>query len=730
MNTNNTLHPELVQIALDRVEGFVFERFAQDFLSVLEGRNFIPVGGVGDGGADGIYDCGNGRVFYQFTRQENHRDKIRRTLGRLKEVGRDVSTLYYLSSRVIPHIDSEEDLLTEELGVVVKIRDRKYIVSHINDTNGTVSAFRNHLSIYTQFLSSLTVDSTQPYSPHIQNPSAYVFLQHEITNRLGDRKLIHSLTDTMILWALSDTDPDKGIFLTEEQISQSIYENFPWSLRILKGHIRQRLEAMRNKKGSGREIRWYRKEGKYCLPFETRQTIAEENTIDETIGVQFVEELKLIAGSLFDDDEGAYQFIAEICCSVIHSIFEKQGLLFSHFLSSNDETVAPPVVSDCIDDALNSFSIDVGRKEEYREYVENVIRKVFYDGSPRQREYLSNLSRTYVLLFTLQAEPKIMEYFSSMSASFRIYVGTDVLVKALSERYLNKEDQVARNLLRMAKDSGIKLYFSECVLDEIYTHIRATYYEFINYFSEMEPYITREIARNSDKILIRSYFYAKEDQKVNGWKSYLGQFITYEKITDPTGREEIRKYLAAEFGLSFVRNDELEEVCDLQKVQELASALLRGDIKENDQLAYNTSLFVHGIYGLRSKNKEHSSVSEFGLKTWWMTNQSRVLKHTVDLVRKERSQFIMRPEFLLNFLSMSPTSNDARESFNNIFPSVFGIQLGHRLKDDVFHNIMNSVKQWKDYEPGRVTALMSELSDKLKADRLKRYERTLSDGMP
>jgi hypothetical protein len=175
MNTSNTLHPELVQIALDRVEGFVFERFAQDFLSVLEGRDFIPVGGIGDGGADGIYDCGNGRVFYQFTRQENHRDKIRRTLGRLKEVGRDVSTLYYLSSRVIPHIDSEEDLLTEELGAVVKIRDRKYIVSHINDTNGTVAAFRNHLSVYTQFLSSLTNNSVQPHSPHIQNPSAYVF---------------------------------------------------------------------------------------------------------------------------------------------------------------------------------------------------------------------------------------------------------------------------------------------------------------------------------------------------------------------------------------------------------------------------------------------------------------------------------------------------------------------------------------------------------------------------
>lgn len=730
MDTNNALHPELVQIALDRVEGFAFERFAQDFLSVLEGRHFVPVGGISDGGADGIYDGGNKKTYYQITRQENHRDKIRRTVERLNEVGRDVSTLYYLSSRVIPHIDSEEDLLTEELGAFVKLRDRKYILSHINDTNGTVSAFRNHLSVYTQFLSNLTSDSSQPHSPHIENPSAYVFLQHEITNRLGDRKLIHSLTDTMILWALSNTDPDRGIFLTEDQISQSIYSNFPWALRILKGHIRPRLKALRNKQGGEREVRWYRKEGKYCLPFETRQTIAEENTIDETMGVRFVEELKLIAGSLFDDDEGTYQAIAEICCTVIHSIFEKQGLLFANFLSSDDEGAAPPIVSDCIDDALNSAKIASDRIEEYREHVENIIRKIFYEGSPRQREYLSNLSRTYVLLFTLQAEPKIIEYFSSMSASFRIYVGTDVLVKALSERFLRKDDQVARNLLKMAKESRIKLYFSECVLDEIYTHIRATYYEFINYFSEMEPYITREIARNSDKILIRAYFYAKEDNKVTGWKSYLSQFITYEKILGPDGREEIRKYLASEFGLSFVQNEELEEVCDLQKVNELANALLSDDVKENEQLAYNTALFVYGIYGLRSKNKEHSSVSEFGLKTWWMTNQSKVLKHTVSLVRNKRSQFIMRPEFLLNFLSMSPTCNDVRENFSNIFPSVFGIQLGHRLKDSVFHNIMKSVQQWKDYEPGRVTALMSDLSDSLKADRLKRYERTLSDGMP
>ena len=78
MRSKNNIHPDLVEIALEKVDGFVFERFAQDFLSVLEGRSFVPVGGIKDGGADGLYDCGDGRIYYQFTKQENHRDKIRK----------------------------------------------------------------------------------------------------------------------------------------------------------------------------------------------------------------------------------------------------------------------------------------------------------------------------------------------------------------------------------------------------------------------------------------------------------------------------------------------------------------------------------------------------------------------------------------------------------------------------------------------------------------------------
>ena len=113
-----------------------------------------------------------------------------------------------------------------------------------------------------------------------------------------------------------------------------------------------------------------------------------------------------------------------------------------------------------------------------------------------------------------------------------------------------------------------------------------------------------------------------------------------------------------------------------------------------------------------------------------MTNQTRVLQHTIELIRSNHAKYIMRPDFLLHFIALSPTCNEVRDNFKSIFPSIFGIQLGHRLKDNVFHKIMDSVKQWKGLEPGRISALMANLSDELKADRLKRYERTIFDQIP
>jgi hypothetical protein len=735
-SNNERVHPELIEIALDKAEGFPFERFSTDFLSVVEGKSFIPLGGVHDGGADGVqgrelYETEKSGIFYQITIEANHRSKIKKTIERLKKFERTPRTIYYITSKQIPHIDKEEDELGELHDVMIRIRDKKYISSHINDSNGTIAAYKNHLEKYTAFLEKIGRDNANSIGNAIytEDPSVFVFLHHEVTNKLGNRKLIHSITDTLILWALRNTDHDKGVYKNSNDIYNDIKENFPWATNYLSAHLNNRLETMSRKNDCGRKINWHKKDNKYCLPFETRIAIKEENREDEALKIDFFDEIELQASQLFSGDDGEYEVIAKLTHEVVIKVFEKQGLLLSYIVKNDDSNADKTlVISDCIEDVLMKNKIKVEKIEQYRDYIYNLIRSIFYDSSITQRKYLYNLSRAYVLLFTLRAEPRIIEYFSSMCASFNIFIGSDILVKSLSERYLNEEDQVCRNMLKIAVECGMSLNLSSCVLDEVFWHIKTTNYEFMNHFFDSEQYITRGMARNSSKILIRAYFYAKENSQIKTWKSYINQFVSYENIESDTGREELKKYLISEFKLKFIENDYLEGVVPYEKVTALANQLMESDIKDNEQLALSSALLVFGIYGLRKKNNESNNGSLFGFNTWWLTNQTRIRHHTHEIVRANYDKpYIMKPEFLLNFMAISPSCEQARKTLKNLLPSNIGIELGHRLREDVFHEVLAKVAEWKDYESGRVNTLISDLSDQLKSIQNKVHDISLED---
>jgi hypothetical protein len=94
-------------------------------------------------------------VFWQASIEKTIRSKIRRTVKRIKDYGRDPKQLTYCSSLVVPDIDSEEDLLTDELGVRIRIRDQKYILSHINHSDQTVEAFNSYLAPHLAFLKEI-----------------------------------------------------------------------------------------------------------------------------------------------------------------------------------------------------------------------------------------------------------------------------------------------------------------------------------------------------------------------------------------------------------------------------------------------------------------------------------------------------------------------------------------------------------------------------------------------
>lgn len=716
------INTKLAKFALDNCEGFPFEEFANDFLAAIEGSAFVPVGGSSDGGADGVHEQGlysteKKNVFYQMSIEQNHRSKVKKTIDRLNEFGRTPNRLIYVTSQTVGTYDREEEHLTDKHDVFVRIRDGKWILANLNYSEATKRAYYTHLERYTDLLKDLDKGNNVKLNSNVAHPSVYVFLQQQVENREKDKHLTKTVADSLILWALNDTDPDQNIFMTESEIMVLINSSIPWAKNIVGGILRDRLKDLVSKGGTGgKKVNYHRKGNKYCLPFETRKIIADEKAEDESVKIDVIDEI--CSSNYLDDLEpGDKKIVANVSVRTAQLFFEKEGLNCSYFLNggeSEKNNLIENTVYDRVSDALVEL-VKESDREKLNPYICTVVRKMFYSSTEAQRILLTKFSRTYVLLFTLQAEPRVVEYFQKATANFRLLVGTDLIIRALSERFLSKENQMTRNLFEIASSAGIKLYLTEPALDGIIKHLIVTDNEYKNHIRPREAYLTVDLIRESSQILIRTYYHAKMEGYTNSWSGFMEEFITYNQLHTVHGREECKTYITQQFGMEYISSEELLSQTSESDVETLADDILELK-KGNKSLAEAVSLTINSVYGQRRANKEFTTFPEYGYQTWWLTQESRVQRHTADIVNKNGAKFIMRPEFLLNFFSLSPSVRDIRESYKTIFPSVMGIQMGNRLPDELFHKVLDQVDVWQGKENGRVAANTRALCDRLKAE--------------
>jgi hypothetical protein len=734
-----TITVDLVTIALERAEGTPFENFVSAFYPAISGSTYVPLGGLHDGGADGFFDTGVSEVrgkqgaFLQASISEDHRAKIRGTVKRLREFGRTPTSLTYVTSRVIQYVDTEEELLSEELSVNLRIRDRKYIATQITTSHVTTDAFNQYLRPYLASLSTAgNIPLIEP-SQNVKSPAVYVFLRQEVERRLGKSSLIEAVSDGLILWALEGTDPDKSIFMTGDQVLAKIEEAVPPARQFLRGIYRDRLGLLASKQNpSGREVRWYKKDDLFCLPFETRQIVETENIEDEALRVRVLETLGARASSLVKDltpqDAAA---IAGIAVRALQLTFETEGLEFAAFLHGTDQAEEDYSIGDGIDKALVQSNVAGEKQVAWKEVLVRMLRTTIYESTEEERLYLGKLSRTYLLLFSLNAEPRIIEYFQTMASDFYLYVGSDILIHALSERYLRKEDQMTTNLLAMLAQAGATLVLSEPVIEEVHKNLETSDWEFTNYFSWNEAHVTLEVARHAPKILIRAYFYAKLDPPTGikaptNWNSYINQFCTYDDLHSATGLQELKGYLLNKFQMKYEPRAELHKLCDEDQLAELTERILPG--KKKEILAKNDALMILATYGRRTALNEHSQTTAFGFRTWWLTHEVRVRMHTDDLYKEHGSHYIMRPEFLLNFIALSPSVVEVRKAYENVFPTLLNVKLSGRMHEETFHGLLGKTKEAAEFEEPRLRVAMASLSNRLKGDFYKQYETDLRSG--
>jgi hypothetical protein len=463
--------------------------------------------------------------------------------------------------------------------------------------------------------------------------------------------------------------------------------------------------------------------------------VERENIEDELLKASVSEVFSQRAGAILRDDNEATLVpkVVALCHRSLEITFEKQGLELAAFVLGEDtDDQIQHSIADYVDQAMDEFSIIGDERDLVKEAALAVLRQTFYVSEPAEREYLSKLSRTYTLLFVLKNEPRIVEFFRQMSGNFVLYVGSDLLIRAISEYYLTDEDRMTWNMFKILQAAGATLILTEKTLEEVISHFRATDLEFKYHYLDMEPYVDMALARHIDRILIRSYFYARHDDAVRrkpaGWAGYVGMFCTYQSLHGEVGKESLRRYLCEEFGFTYESTAQMLEGIDKDELETLKDKIveIRGGGRRREQeetLSYNDALQVLRIYAKRRELGEVTKANPFGYRTWWLTQESHVRKATPETIRRNNAAlYMMRPEFVLNFIALAPSMEAVRRSFGTIFPSLLGVRLSNRLRSDVFQTVIDKIREASGIGEARARALASELSDKLKGDQFRRYE--------
>jgi len=398
-------------------------------------------------------------------------------------------------------------------------------------------------------------------------------------------------------------------------------------------------------------------------------------------------------------------------------------LEFAAYLARTDFEEHATIL-DSINAALDEQLVAGRRRLLIAAAVFDAVRGVLYDSRLPEREYLHKLSRTYALLFTLNTEPRLIEYFQDMAGDFVLYVGADQLVRSLSEHFLADADRATRNTLLIAAGTGTRLMLSQAALEEVVWNLRTSDYEFENSFKAVEKHVTYELARNCPKILVRAYLYASMNEDLGhrkplNWQSFVNQFCDYGDLHKPQAFDAVRRYLVGAFSMTYESSEEMHALVDAGQLDTLTVGLC--EIK-NEQLARNDALAVLAVYGKRRRGRETSSTSEFGYRTWWLTGETRILRHTMDIVRENNNaRYIMRPDFLLNFLTLAPAASQARAAFASVFPSLLGMTLSRRMPEKPFKQILSKVAEAELMDDARRSAAMSKYADQLKGDFEKQY---------
>lgn len=705
---------EAFEYAIQKIDdGFIFENFAVSFINSVSGYDFIPVGGTKDKGVDGyqhiFHRKGKEKIIYQLSTQKTYSDKIENTIKKLNDNKIEFDSIYYVTNRKLNNTDTLVETIYDKYKIQVRIFDIRWFVSNSNSNEKSIRAYQSYVDTY---LHEFTKPGKSQVVANLDSDSRlYVFLSQQFNSNSEDFKLDDLLADTLIIYALEGTDPDKEILKSKEEIKASIKQYIKFDPQLLDSKIDERLISLSTKP---RKIKHHTSKNGYCLPYETRLEIEQRNLKDEILLNTFFEQTKNQIKKYFDDLSVNVKDIQTLITTIFNKIYEKQGLEFSNFvLNGDNKSNIEQDLSSVIASVVDTSSVVLKNKEKVKTAIHLSIREIIYNGTKEQHRFLQSLSNTYLMMFMLKWEPKISTYFETLASNLNVFVDNSIIVPALSEHYLEESNKRHWNLLKKSNEAGIKLYINDSLLDELVSHFQKINNVYYSDFKDSETfYLTDDYELLFiDEVLIRAYFYAKKRELVKCFDDFLNNFV------DPNLKflkDELIMYLKDVFGIIYISNEAWDiKICSDEK-EKLANKLEEKKIRPK---AESDAEMILSIYHLRNKNNESSNSGIFGYKTWWLSKDTSTYWAVEEVLgQKYPISCYIRPDFVYNYIALKPSSIEVKEAYGEIFPTMLGVNLSYHMPKEVSNIVKQKIKEFHDKPEVRVKQILKNLGERLKSD--------------
>ena len=693
-------------------DGFLFERFGQEFLSARLGYQFLASGGIKDRGIDGLEYTSelekNKKVIFQLSIDKNPESKIADTVQKLLDNGIEFTRITYFTNRAVKNKDILIDHYADTDGVTLRVFDGMWIADNSNNSSATQNVIktfvRDHLRRFQKPGEGIIINE------YVKDPKLYVFLKQQIGRSEQINDINNNLIDSLILYALRDTDPDEGRLLSAEEIAGLVRGFLNFEMERIQSKINKRLKGLTKK--PNRRVNHHTDVEKYCLPYETRMEILASNAKDISLYDCFHDEATLIIKKHLYSEGVNVRSISLLLDKTLEKIYYKQGLEFSDFLlnSGCNETFESSL-TETVDEIIEEASIVTKNRLKVKSALVLSIRDLIYHGSSMSKEYLRSLSKTYLMLFLLKCDPKIVDYFKSMAASMSIYVCTSILVPALSEIFLEPQNQRYWGLLKSAKSRGVRLVVNDTIISELNFHIQRSMHIYETEYQSNIDFYSDDAEELVDQILVRAYIYALKENKATTYKKFLENFIS---LDGNNTKQELIDFLYEEFGIDYVSSSDLKVEVDEREFQTLVDELTIA--KKSEQKAKTDARLILTIYALRKMHGEEKSSLE-GYKTWWLSSDT-VTHRTVAELFKEKYPVscYMRPDFLYNYISFTPPKEAVEQVYKDTFPNLLGVQISNHIPCSISASIRELIKDHSDKLDGRVKAKIRSLIDELKSN--------------